>query len=230
MHRYRDGHTAIPGQLDDYAFMIFGLLEVYGATLDARYLETALRYNDILSLNFADQEGGGYYMTSSNAEVLIVRPKSIYDGAIPSGNSVQMYNLLRLARLTGRFELEQQAGDTGRAFGGVIQRSPSAYAQTLLAFLFGASKGVEVVVVGRSDDAETQAMLNCINEAYDPSRTVLFKDVSDSTTVDRIAPFVRDMAMVDGKSTAYICRNFSCEQPINSLDVLQERLGEIGRR
>ncbi len=223
-HRFRDGHTAVSGQLEDYAFMIFGLLALYEATWDAQYLESALKYNEILSVSFTDADGGGYYMTSSAAEQLIVRPKSIYDGAIPSGNSIQMYNLLRLARLTGRFELEQEAGDTGRAFGGAILRSPSAFAQALVAFQFGAGKTMEIVVIGEREALETRQMFDYLSHIYNPGKTVLFKDVSDGGRMANIAPFTRDQAMVDGKTTVYICENFSCDQPLDSLEALKERL------
>ncbi len=223
-HRYCDGEAAVPGQLDDYAFMIFGLLELYEATLDERYLSAASGFNDILNVSFRDTVGGGYFMTSSSAEALIVRPKSMYDGAIPSGNSMQMYNLLRMARLTGRFELEQEAGDTGRAFGGEIQSAPSAFAQALVAFQFGAGKTQEVVVVGDRNKPDCRTMLDYIVNLYNPLMTVLFKDVNDSAEVERIAPFTKEMGMVEGQSTVYICRNFTCDQPINSLADLKVRL------
>jgi len=224
-HRYCDGETAVEGQLDDYAFMIFGLLELYEATRDAEHLTTALHYNDILSRNFQDASGGAYFMTSDTAEELLVRPKSIYDGAMPSGNSMQMYNLLRMARLTGRFELEQKAGDAGKAFGGAIQRSPSSFAQALIAFQFGAGKTEEVVVVGKRNDPETQAILDYLDSLYNPFRTVLFMDPSGET-VKGIAPFTKEMDMLDGKTTVYICRNFSCDQPLNSLHELKVRLAQ----
>jgi uncharacterized protein YyaL (SSP411 family) len=222
-HRYRDGHTAVPGQLEDYSFLIYGLLELYEATFDVRYLDTALKYNDILEVWFKDSEQGGYYMTASDAEKLIIRPKELYDGAIPSGNSVHMFNLLRLARLTGRFELEQQAGDVGRVFGGVVQKAPSGFAQALIAVQFGAGKTTEIVVVGARDSSETRQMLDYVNSVYNPGKVLIFKDTQDADMISKIAPFTRRQGLVDGKTTVYICHNFSCEQPINSLDVLKER-------
>jgi len=222
-HRYRDGHTAVPGQLEDYSFLIYGLLELYEATLDACYLETALAYNEILEASFTDAEQGGYFMTASDAEELLVRPKSLYDGAIPSGNSVQMLNLLQLARLTGRFELEQQAGDVGKIFGGIIHNAPSGFAQAMIAVQYGAAKTTEIVVVGERGSAETQQMLDYINSVYNPWKAVVFKDPEDSGLISKIAPFTREQGMVDGKTTVYICQNFSCEQPVNTMAQLKER-------
>jgi len=163
-------------------------------------------------------------MTADDAEALIVRPKELYDGAIPSGNSVQMLNLLKLARLTGRSELEQQAVETGKAFGGSMDRSPSNFSQALIALQFAHDETIEVVVVGNREDDGTRQMLEHINRVYKPGKVVLLKDPADANKLVEIAPFTKEQKMVDGKATVYICRNFACEQPINSLDELKERL------
>ena len=223
-HRYRDGHKAIQGHLEDYAFMIFGLLELYESTLDIHYLETALKYNEILSASFVDPSGGGYFMTADDAEKLIVRPKELYDGAIPSGNSVQMLNLLKLARLTGRSELERQAVETGKAFSESMTRSPSGFSQALIALGFAHGDTLEIVVVGDRDSEETRKMLETISMVYKPGKVVLFKDSADTGKLAQIAPFTKEQGMVDGKTTVYLCRNFACEQPINSLEELKKRL------
>ncbi len=223
-HRYREGHKAVMGQMEDYAFMIYGLLELYESTLDVRYLEAALKYNDILGKAFVDEAKGGYFMTADNAEELIVRPKEIYDGAIPSGNSVQMLNLLKLARLTGRSELEQQAVETGKAFSGSINRSASNFSQALIALQFAAGDTVEIVVVGDRESDDTKGMLAHIKGVYKPGKVVLFKDSSGDDKLAELAPFTQEQGMIDGKATVYICRNFACEQPITSLEELKERL------
>jgi uncharacterized protein YyaL (SSP411 family) len=223
-HRYRDGHKAIRGQLEDYAFMIRGLLELYESTLEIRYLETALAYSETLSRSFVDTAGGGYFMTADDAEKLIVRPKETYDGAIPSGNSVQMLNLLKLARLTGRSELEQQAIETGKAFGESMERSPSGFTQALIALGFAQGDSLEIVVVGDRDSEETRTMLETINCSYKPGKVVLFKDPADADVLAKVAPFTKGQGMVGGKTTVYLCRNFACEQPITSLEELKEKL------
>ncbi|WP_372794866.1 thioredoxin domain-containing protein [Pontiella sp.] len=220
-HRWRDGHTAVPGQLEDYAFMIFGLLELYESTLDFQYLETALRYEAILDEGFRDEAGGGYFMTADDAEELIVRPKEFYDGAVPSGNSVHFYNLLKLARLTGKPELEKKAAETGRAFSGVIERSPSNFALALTALQFAEGETVEIVVVGERDEAA--GMLDYLNSVYKPGKVILHKDSGNAEKLAEIAPFTKDQQMVDGKPTVYICRNFACEKPISSLEELKSR-------
>ncbi len=223
-HRWRDGEAAIPGHLDDYAFQIFGLLELYESTLDIQYLETALEYNAILTDSFVDKKGSGYFMVSNEAEKLIVRPKELYDGAIPSGNSVQMLNLARLARLTGRPELEEQAIETGKAFSSAIARSPSGFTQALIALQFASGPTEEIVVVGSRESPDTRRMLAAINAAYHPGKVLLFKDPAEADALEKIAPFTKELNMVDGKATVYICRNFACERPIHSPEELEARL------
>ncbi|MDH3981900.1 MAG: thioredoxin domain-containing protein [Kiritimatiellaceae bacterium] len=222
-HRWREGDRAVSGQLEDYTFMIFGLLELYETTLDVQWLETALNYNDILAKAFIDSTGGGYFMTADDAEELIVRPKELYDGAIPSGNSVQMLNLLKLARLTGRSELERQAVETGKSFSGMIERSPANFAQALTALQFAEGEAIELVVVGERGSEKTEEMLNYINSIYKPGKVVLFKSPSSAEKLEQLASFAKELRMVDGKTTVFICRNFACEKPINSFEILKQR-------
>lgn len=225
-HRWRDGDCAVEGTVDDYAFQIAGLLELYRATFDPRFLEQALEFNDILSRSFIDAERGGYFMTADHAEELIVRPKDLYDGAIPSGNSVQWMNLLQLARLTGSPKLERQANETARAFGGAIGRSPSNFAQALQALHFAVGETLEIVVVGERDCEGTNQMLATINNRYKPGMVVLLKDSKNAERLEKIAPFTAGQGLVDGKTTAYVCRNFACERPVTAIAELEERLGQ----
>ncbi|QBG49240.1 thioredoxin domain-containing protein [Verrucomicrobia bacterium S94] len=220
-HRWREGHTAVSGQLEDYAFMIFGLLELYESTLDFQYLKKAMNYQAILDEHFADDAGGGYFMTSDDAEALIVRPKELYDGAIPSGNSVQFYNLLKLARMTGNPELDKRAAETGRAFSGMIERSPAGFAQALTALQFSVGETVEIVVIG--DKEEARPMIEYLHSVYHPGKVILLKDAEHADQLAVLAPFTEEQQMIDGKPTVYLCRNFSCEKPINRLEELKER-------
>ena len=203
-----------------FNIMIF----LYESTLELRYLESALAYNKILSTSFVDQVGGGYFMTADDAEALIVRPKELYDGAIPSGNSVQMLNLLKLARLTGLSELEQQAVETGKAFGESVERSPSGFSQALIALGFAHGGSLEIVVVGERGSEDSRKMLEIINRSYKPGKVVLFKDSAEADALATVAPFTKEQGMVGGKTTVYLCRNFACEQPITSVEELEARL------
>jgi uncharacterized protein YyaL (SSP411 family) len=210
LHRWREGHTAVSGQLADYAFMIFGLLELYETTFAFQWLEKALALNETVLAHFQDQRLGGFYQTADDAEELIVRPKSMQDGAIPSGNSVQMMNLIKLARLSGRTDYEALADRTARAFATTLNRVPSAFAQALQALQFAQEEACEVVITGDMGLPETQDLVDAVRSVYQPNRTVLFKEPG----IERIAPFTVEMGPVNGKPAVYICHEFSCEHPL----------------
>lgn len=222
-HRWREGETRVEAYLDDYAFMVFAQLELYAATFDPDYLASAILYSEVLETSFADTKNGGYFMTAKEAEALIVRPKELYDGAVPSGNSVQMLNLSTLARLTGRPEFEAKAIETGKAFSGSINRSPSSFSQALIALQFAEGDGVEIVVVGERGSQETRQMLDYIGSVYNPGKTVLLKDPADAEAIEALAPFTKEMTMLEGRTTIYLCRNHACEPPIHSLEELKQR-------
>lgn len=217
MHRWRDGETAVPGQLADYAFMTFGLIELYETTFDFQCLEKALALNETVLMHFQDKLRGGFYQTADDAEELIIRPKSAQDGALPSGNSVQMMNLMRLARMTGRTEYETLADRTARTFAATLNRVPSAFAQALQTIQFAEGPAVEVVIVGDRNLPETQTLIQAVRSVYCPHKTVLLKEPG----VEKIAPFTADMQSVGGKPAVYICRNFSCEQPLTDPDAVR---------
>lgn len=224
-HRWCGGQAAIEGNLNDYAFQIFGQLELYDATRQLSHLEAALASNDILEKRFRDPEQGGYFMVSSGTEPLLVRPKAFYDGALPSGNSMQLLNLYRLARLTGRPELEQRAEETRKAFGEAIAQAPSAFSWALCALLSSGEREMEVVVVGPRDAPATKKMLEAATSAYAPGRTVLLKDPDEADRLAKLAPFTTALRMVDGKPTAYLCTNFSCKQPVTDPEKVAEQTG-----
>ncbi len=212
-HRWRDGHTAVPGQLDDYAFLIFGWMELYETTFDVQNLEKAVALNETVLTHFQDEVRGGFYLTADDAEKLLIRPKSLYDGAIPSGNSVQLMNLLKLARLTGRTEYESLADQLLHSFASSLNQSPSGFSQALQAVQFAQGVTSEIVIAGDRQSPATQALIRAVRSVYLTNQTVLFKDPSVSA-LERLAPFTSDLSPVNGQPAVYICRNFSCEQPL----------------
>ena len=222
-HRWREGHTAVPGQLDDYAFMISGLLELYETTFDFQWLEKAIALNAVVLEKFQDLKNGGFYLTADDAEKLLIRPKSLHDGALPSGNSVQMMNLLRLARLTGRSEYETLAEKTLGAFAETINRSPSGFSQALQALQFAEGQGVEIVIVGERGNADTDEMIRVVRSVYLPNKVVLLKEPDDSKVI-KLAPYTKGQKMIDGKATVYICRNFGCEAPLTDPKKVRDSL------
>jgi uncharacterized protein YyaL (SSP411 family) len=225
LHRYREGDAGIPANFDDYAFFIWGLIELYEATFDAQYLERALDLNADMVEHFWDRQGGGFFFTPDDGEKLIVRKKEVYDGALPSGNAIAMSNLLRLARFTGQADLDHKASQVSKAFSHQIRQLPSGYTQFLSSVDFGLGPSYEVVVVGPSKEDDTREMLRALRTRYIPNRVLIFKpsDGQTDALVD-IAPFTRDHMPVDGKATAYVCRNNSCSMPTTDID---EMLGML---
>jgi len=214
LHRWRDKEAAMPASLDDYAFLIWGLIEAYEATFDASYLQAALSLEEELTASFWDEAAGGYYFTPADGEPLLIRQKESYDGAIPSGNSVAMLNLLRLARLTGRGGLEERAVVTGQAFAASIRSLPVGHTQFLVALDYLAGPSAEVVIAGNPEGADTREMLRELRRAFLPRTAVLLSpDGGEKGMLPGVAEFARGMTPVNGRAAAYVCRNFSCRQP-----------------
>jgi uncharacterized protein len=214
LHRYRQGEAAIAAKLDDYAFFIWGLIELYEATFDAQYLKWALELNADMVEHFWDHLGGGLFFTPDDGEKLIVRKKEVYDGALPSGNAIAMYDLLRLARFTGQADLDHKASQISKAFSHQITQFPSGYTQFLSSVDFGLGPSYEVIIVGASESVGTRDMLRALKSHFIPNKVLIFKpsDGKPSAIVD-VAPFTKNHAPVDGKATAYVCRNTACDMP-----------------
>jgi uncharacterized protein YyaL (SSP411 family) len=213
-HRYRDGEVAVNGLLDDYAFFIWGLIELYEATFETRYLEMALNLNDDMLQHFWDNQAWGFYLSADDGEKILVRKKEIYDGAIPSGNSVAALNLLRLGRITANPDFEDKAMKIGRAFAAVVGQSPSAFTQFMLALDFGLGPSHEVIIAGNPAGKDTQAMLRAIRGQFVPNKVVILRPTdADSPDIFRFADYTRYQSPIDGKATAYVCLNYKCEFP-----------------
>jgi uncharacterized protein YyaL (SSP411 family) len=222
--RYRDKEAAFPAYVDDYAFLILGLIEFYETTYDSYYLEKALELNDDMIHYFWDNDRGGLFLYGKDGEQLITRPKEVYDGAMPSGNSVAALNFLRLARLTGNEKLEKKAEQQLQYFSAVINESPAGYTYFLMAAMFALYPTKEIVVVGDKQREDTQKMVSVLHSEYLPMGVSLLYSGDDDDTLERLAPFVKGQRMVDGKATAYICQNFSCQNPVTDPQVFRERL------
>ncbi|MDR4505234.1 MAG: thioredoxin domain-containing protein [Candidatus Scalindua sp.] len=225
LHRYRDGQSAILAHVDDYAFLIWGLLELYETTFDTRYLKTALDLNSEMVQHFWDEKSGGFYFTADDAEDLIVRRKEIYDGAIPSANSVALLNLLRLGRITASPELEKKAMKIVDTFASDVSRYPSGYAQFLVSLDFGIGPSYEIVVVGNPQAADTEEMLGALRKHFIPNKVVLLKPSNEeSPDIVRFADYVKYYSGIDNKATAYICRNYACKMPATDIKEMLSQL------
>jgi uncharacterized protein YyaL (SSP411 family) len=224
-HRYRDGQTGIGANLDDYAFLVWGLIELYEAVFDARYLKVALELTDDMLKHFWDGDGGGFYLMADDGESLLVRKKEISDGAIPSGNSVAMLNLLRLGRMTANFDLEEKAAKIGRAFSGSVKQLPSAHTQLMVALDFGIGPCYEVVIVGKAKAEDTKAMAKALRTRFLPNKVVLLKPSEQkSPEIAQLAEFTRNQSSIEGKATAYVCMDYDCKLPITDINKLLDLL------
>ncbi len=225
MHRYREGDAGIIGNLDDYSFMIWGLLELYTASFDVKYLNAALNLNKTLIRYFWDVESNGFYFTASDSEKVLIREKKIYDSATPSGNSVELLNLLHIARLTEDRELEAMAVKMETSFSEDVERLPTGHTFFITAVDFEVGPSFEVVIVGKSGAHNTINMLNKIKNQYIPNKVVIFKDPNNPDDVNKIAESLRFKESVDGMATAHICTSESCKQPTTDVNEMLKILG-----
>ena len=212
--RYREGDAAFPGYLDDYAFFIWGLLELYSASGKPQYLKTALHFQEELERLFTDDEGGGYFLTGSDAEELLFRPKESYDGALPSGNSITALNLLRLARLTGDERWEIKAEQQLLAFRPVLEEHPSGYTAFLQALQFALHPSQELILAGPLEAAKLPEMRQIFFSEFRPYSSVLYQEGS----ISEIISWTKDYPIDPNHVTAYLCQNFTCQRPVQQIE------------
>ncbi|MBA7501149.1 hypothetical protein ES704_03911 [subsurface metagenome] len=221
LHRYRDGEAALPAHLDDYTFLIWGLLELYETTFEARYLQSALDLNKRVIEYFWDEEDGGFYLTADDSETLLVRPKEVYDGAVPSGNSVAMLNLLRLSSITGDADLEEKAAQIGRTFSQRVKSAPAAYTQLMVALDFAIGPSYELILSGDSKADDTKVMLKALRQQFVPNKVVVLHPTEqDSPDIDMLLEFLKDYPSIDGKATAYVCLDYACKLPTTDAETM----------
>ncbi|MDN5326218.1 MAG: uncharacterized protein PWP41_914, partial [Moorella sp. (in: firmicutes)] len=226
---FREGRVAFPAFLDDYAFLTWGLIELYQATFETGYLREALALTRQMQELFRD-EGGGYFFTPHGAGELPVRPREVYDGAIPSGNSVAALNLLRLARITGDSRLEEEAAAQIRALAGTVAEYPRGYSFYLCALDFYLGPVTEIVLAGERETGDTRALLRVLRAAYLPSAVLVLRPGGrEGEEVTRLIPYTAGQEPVNGKATLYLCRNFACRAPVTTAGELEQWLSSAGQ-
>ena len=219
LKRYRDGEAGLPAHLDDYAFLVWGLLELYEAEFDPQYLQRAIDLNALMLEEFWDDQNGGLYFTAEGQTDLIVRSKEIYDGAIPSGNSVAVFNLLRIGRMTANLNLEVKARLIASAFSNQVSSVPVGHTQLLSAMLFAFGPAYEVVITGDAEAADTMAMLEALNLNFNPNKITLFRPVdNEKPSITELAKFTKSQIPIDGKATAYVCKDYTCSAPTTDIN------------
>lgn len=242
MHRYKDGESLIDGNLDDYAFLIWGLMELYSANFEIKYLEYAFSLNETLVNHFLDEESGGFYFTSDDAEEIILRKKESYDSAIPSGNSVQMMNLLKMAHMSEDESLKEMALGIERYFTEKIKRSPLAHTNMINAidFRLGPSYNVVAVCKEKSQSLVMHEKLRAdLSIRYIPNLTLLDistierneKNSDDNNNNSLELPFevsesLKSKKSLENKCTFYACSDKDCKPPLTEINELLKVIEE----
>jgi len=224
LHRYRDSDSSITGNIDDYAFLIWGLIELYEATFKASYLIKAVELADITLKHFWDESTSGFFFTPDYGEKLLVRTKEIYDGAIPSGNSVMFYNLIRIARMTSDPVYENYADNLLDYFSDSVQKAPSGSSLFLSAFEFMIGPSYEIIIAGNRENPETKNIISSINQKFIPNKVLILKDAANS---ESFLPFeyLKPYERINSKPTIYVCKNFVCNLPTTNLAEAFQLLG-----
>ncbi len=221
--RYRDEESRHKAYLDDYAFLCFGLIELYESSFDVAFLKKAIDLNEEMINLFWDDGKQGFFLYGEDSEKLIARPKELFDGAIPSGNSVAAYNLIKLARITGEANLEDIAEKQLDFICGSIFSEEINHSFFLIAasFALNTSKELVCVIKDKSDEEKIKALLS---EKQTFNLTTIIKSDENKQEIEELIPFIKDYDFVNDKSTYYLCEGKSCLAPVNDINELKNLL------
>ncbi|WP_338058959.1 thioredoxin domain-containing protein [Bacillus zhangzhouensis] len=222
MVRYREGDVKHLGFIEDYAHMLSAYLSLYEATFELEWLEKATAIAENMFELFWDKEKGGFFFSGSDAEALIVREKEVYDGAMPSGNSTALNQLLMLSRLTGRQDLLDTLEQMFKAFYVDVSSYPSGHTAFLQGLLSQYAAKREIIILGKKGDPQKERLLQALQKRFMPFDIILTAETGQDLA--QLAPFAKDYKAIDGKTTVYICENYSCRQPITNIDEAMEQL------
>ena len=227
--RYRDGSADYPGLLDDFAFYCMALLEMYDSTFELDYLKQAIDLADKMIEKFWDDKNGGFFLNSEDSEPLIYRPKEVYDGAIPSGNSVAGYVLERLSHLTANPHFTEYSDRQLRFLAGQAKDYPSGHSFSLIAFFGVLYPAKEIVCVATGDTGKKEdrpdsnvktnvsELTNYLAEHFEPNTVILVKTEKNAEELQNIAAYTKDYHRINDQTTYYLCENHSCHAPVNEL-------------
>ena len=227
LKRWRKGKSGLPAHLEDYAFFTQGLLDLYEASFKIKYLRAAIELVDLTIKHFEDISEGGFYLTADDGEKLLIRAKEIYDGAIPSGNSVMALNLLRVHKITGQEKYLNSAENLFSAFSGFIQKNPQGAEVLLQALDFALAPAKEIVIAGERGSIETTKLIQAVNQRFIPAKVLLFRPTEiEKPEITKLSPFLINHGLFKGKPAVYICENQTCQQPQTDLKKLAQALAK----
>ena len=218
LRTYRAGKSHLNAYLEDYAYFITGLIALYEANFEPRWLTEAQRLADIMIEQFGDDAGDGFFFTGKAHETLIVQSKSAYDGATPSGASMAIHSLLRLAKHLDNPEFHDKAVETLKLYFHQIEGMPTGSGQLLCELAFLLSTPKEIAIIGKKGDAKTEAMLAALHGTYQPNKIVALSESTDGQTL----PLLANKPQIDDTATAYVCENYVCQTPTTGIQVFVE--------
>ncbi len=225
LRRYRDGEARFDAHLEDYAFFIQGLLDLYEASFDIKWLKIAIKLNKQKIKLFYDKDQKAFFDISADDSNIIVRTKEWYDGAEPTGNSIAILNLLRLSQMTANDILNEMAANSLAYFGERMKKAPHVMPQFLAAVDFNLSKPKQIIIAGKSDDPHTKELLQEVHSRFIPNKIILLADGEEGqNTLASYIPFIESIKMIDGKPTAYICENYTCKLPTSDRNTVAKLL------
>jgi len=225
LRRYREGDAAIHGFLDDYSCFTNGLIDLYEASFDLKYLTTAEALAEKMMELFEDKENGGFFSTSAGDTSLLLRMKEDYDGAEPSGNSMAILLLLRLAQFTGRADFQASAQKALEAFGPRLRAAPHSLPQMLVAYQFSKNKPKQIVLAGPAGAPNEAAILAAVRTRFQAQRTIIRLDSAEAQQwFSKRIEAMATMSTTGNTITAYVCENYTCQLPTNDLDALVKLL------
>ena len=220
---YKDGRARLNGYLEDYAMVADGLVALYEATFDVRWLAEADTLCDAVSELFWDEERKVFYDTPADHEELVTRPRDVYDSAAPSGTSVATDVLLRLALLLDRDDYRRRAEAVLEELSGGMEKLPGAFGRLLAALDFSLAEPREVAIIGDPGSPDTQALIDAVYGSYLPNKVVAGRAEGDEEPAGLI-PLLADRPARDGRATAYVCVHYACQSPTTDPEELREQL------
>ena len=225
---YTDGIARHNGYLNDYAFLIAGMLDLYEATHDIHWLEQAIELEKILARYYEDRENGGFFMTSIDHEDLIAREKPKHDGALPSGNAIATMNLLRLGAFTSNTDYHIRAEKALKAFSGSLSANPTAMAELQLALDNFLVPPTEIVIIEpKGGNGTSNSLLDKLRQQYLPGRIIaVATEGKNVKSQARIIPLMKHKSAVNAKPTVYVCENKTCQAPTNDPEIFAKQLAE----
>lgn len=216
VHRFRDGEAGLPAHLDDYAFVIQALLDLFELTFKPEYLKNAIMLQDILSDHYLDKINGGFFFTADNSEELISRQKELYDGAYPSGNSVMLLNLARLGKLTANQKYDDISEKMINNFSGQVSNYPSIFSQFLSGLEFIMNKSYEIIIAGEENSEKVIDAVKKVHKIFLPNKIFIYSNSKDE--ILQLIPYLKANIAIDNKLTIYVCENYKCNLPVHTID------------